>query len=161
MAWKPNRDEYLQHWKYIKREKKNGKWQYTYPKDGEYKKNLESNSKKNVYPEGFKPVSELESNYSTLDKILGVDDKINYKIAKSERQQASMDLAKETYSNEAPMYRDVRMKNAVERYHNAGKEYAKAKSEYMKTPIYKLDQAKTTINKAITAVSKWLKKLFK
>lgn len=136
MSWKPKSDEYIKHWKYISKEKKNGKTYYVYPKDN-------------------------DSNYSNIDKILGIDDKNRYNIAKNKRHQESMNLSKETYSNEAPIYRDIRMKNALKRYHDAGEEYTKAKSEYIKTPIYKIDKAKDLVNKAANYVSKYIKKFLK
>lgn len=137
--------DYLQHWKYIKRERKKGKWVYTYPDD------------KNGKTGGVKDVAK---NVATKVKDkLGLDEKANVEATRKELSKAASERAKaEKKSYEAYKkadkdgtvtereYREMeRADNAyyktIEKSIEANRKYVEAKEKYSKTPIAKAEKA--------------------
>ena len=146
-------DNELTHWKYIRREYNHGKYRYYYSKT----KNPGSNIGEKI-------------GYAVKDAV-GIDEKKAYETARnthqmykddvlmkrkgygylinSFREEGRDDLAKSWIE---PARRDINYSKS--HLKNTALLEEKALSEYKKTPIYKVDKAKETVNKGVT----WLKK---
>lgn len=135
-------DDTLMHWKYIKKERVNGKWRYYY----DLGRKLDSNES-------------LVKGYSKLEDWAGVDER-----DRADHQQKlyvqDMDNYKKFRKEFEPGVDDPTF--AAEIFEKAaarGREAAKAKADFMNTPLGKLEQATTTIKNAAKTVSKALNKL--
>lgn len=148
----------LQHWKYVKREKVNGKWKYYYNWD-ELKKDAKNalgvNAKQNM--NAAKTYYKNAQNKSTdaYKKVVSTNKK--YNNIPNKKSLAAWEANKKA-DKAMNAYRES-ITNAA----NRGREYLEAKNAYMKTPLGKLDQAKADIksgyNKAKKSVSKFLSNL--
>lgn len=116
--------EYLQHWKYIKRVRKNGKWIYYYD-EASLKKDM-AKAKQNVK--------------AGVSKALGYDKKDQY-LAK--RNTAAKDAQKLSKHKEHTRGYETAYKKAAK----SESERAAAESEYTKTAAYQIDKAKEFGNK--------------
>lgn len=148
----------LQHWKYVKKEKVNGKWKYYYSWD-ELKKDAKNalgvnakqnmNAVKNVYNQTRKDADAARANAVKAQKKA---EGVAYK--KSLAGWATNNKAKKAsaFASEAAKISAAK-----------GREYLNAKAEYMKTPLGKLDQAKADVrsgySKAKRSVSKFFESL--
>ena len=129
----------LKHWKYVKRERVNGKWRYHYDVD---------QLKDDV------GVDELKSYKSAKNKYEIAQEKYNdanHVSTEFERASRNLDNNKYDYKTSHRLYQDARIKR--EAMEKRGKEYMSARTELMKTPIGKVVVAKET-------VSNWFKDLF-
>lgn len=170
-------DDYLQHWKYIKREKVNGKWKYYYHDDKVDKTKREYNSAKAVkeaiedeykrasdkYKAALREMSKraLNDEYTDLDAavINEFHDSIDKQI------QAERDLGT-TYEDSVEdkskaYYKD----SANDKYKTAERKYEKAKRRYNKSVGHdvadflnnssdKIDKAKDWIDGLLTKKKK-------
>lgn len=120
----------LTHWKYIKREKVNGKWRYQYDKE-KLKDDL-----------GF---DELED-YNEAKQIHETGLQVYKETSKREGDGVLESLVKAAANSYAKSTLDY-----------TGKKYLESRSKLMKTPIGKLVAAKETIEKGANAISKLFK----
>lgn len=150
----------LQHWKYVKKEKVNGKWKYYYSWD-ELKKDAQNalgvTAKKNMDTAKrlhTRAVKNYSNSYKDLQAGKQKYDSIPYK-----KSLAGI-LAKRKTVAQVRDLKDVQRETA-----NKAKAYMEARSEYMKTPLGKLEKAKSDVksgyNKAKKAVSKFFGSLAK
>lgn len=129
----------LKHWKYVKRERVNGKWRYYYDVD-QLKDDI--------------GVDELKSYNSAKNKYEIAQEKYNdanHATKEFERASLNLDNKRYNYKESHRLYQESRIRR--ESMEKRGKEYVAARSELMKTPIGKVVVAKET-------VSNWLKDLF-
>ena len=122
----------LQHWKYVKRVKKNGKWKYYYDHE-QLKDDL--------------GVNDLKEYKETAI------------VDKRAKQDYKAEAAKEANKNQLDNYRasDSYIQAARNR-RKAGKEFAEADKNLRKTPVGKLYFTSKNVK---TKVSNFLKKVFK
>ena len=122
----------LYHWKYIKKERKNGRWVYYYS-DAEYdnaKNNL--NIAKNNYYDSEKKLVETNTNYEQIQN--------SEKSSIEDKEAADVDLLK-----------------AYNKYAEAGKKYTQAKKNWENIKVK--TATRRTIGKGITAVANAISKL--
>lgn len=133
-------DDELCHYKYVKREKVNGKWRYWYDIGDA------------GYIDGWtgKKPSRLKS-YSKLEDLLGKDEQDRYN-----RATATTAQAEDRYNNTRNGDLVIANKYAKE-YKKAGRNYTEAKTAFMKTPLGKLYQAKTSIKNGKKAIANLLR----
>lgn len=134
---KIKRDSELCHWKYIKREKKNGKWVYTYP-DGSRSAKVSDRVKdalgydeKARLGEAVREYNLAAANAKGYDEIQG-------------------DPTREKFYNQETS--DRKHKEAAD----AGKVMGKRYKEYYKTPIGKLDKFDDAIDKGRNVLANML-----
>lgn len=136
-------DGELYHWKYIKRERVNGKWRYTYP----------SSSKRNS-------IGSAKKSYNWIEDKLGIDEYDRYVAAGKAKSQAKLALSKShqatTFSETMKSY-----KSAYTKYAKAGEEYVKAKKEFYNTPYGKLKKFGNSVKRGMKKVKRWFKNLGK
>ena len=148
----------------------------------EYKEELESNSKKNVYPEGMKP-QDVKKAYTKLEDILGKDERDALLEAESKAKAADEKFKRANESNEYSKYigydkntgdmiklpgydeavneRDDAMKKADAERKEANKEVRDTLDAFFKTPYGKLYSAELSIDKGRDYVGRKLEKLSK
>ena len=148
----------------------------------EYKEELESNSKKNVYPEGMKP-QDVKKAYTKLEDILGKDERDALLEAESKAKAADEKFKRANESNEYSKYigydkntgdmiklpgydeavneRDDAMKKADAERKEASKEVRDTLDAFFKTPYGKLYSAELSIDKGRDYVGRKLEKLSK
>ena len=125
-------DDELYHWKYIKREKVNGKWRYYYHEDDKKLK----------------------------DKIKsGVDKLQDYAVVQNIRDKLGYD--EKAYAEYAKNFADAGKTtnyviNGTKHTVDWGQEYIEAQKKFLKTPLGKIHQAASTIDKA----KSWVSNLF-
>ena len=133
----------LMHWKYIKRERVNGKWRYYY----DYKDMLGYDEKARYDQAG--------SNYINTAKKY-----VDAKQALNNKNDGEVRLKKNAAGHFMPA--DVvsgRFRIAAADFAAAGKKYVQAEEDYMKTPLYKINKLQDKINKGRRKVSNWLDSL--
>lgn len=146
--------DYLQHWKYIKRERKKGKWVYTYPDDKtggktsgvkDVAKNVVDKVKDKLgYDEKAKMEEAKKSLFETTSERVSME-----KTAKFAREQTNKENKEQRSDWQDTANRwatDARKKNA-----GAAKDYANAKDAYSKTTLAKIENA---INKGKQVIDK-------
>ena len=142
---KKKNDE-LQHWKYVKKYKKNGKWRYVY----------------NVGTTGQRINGELDPSYreyTRLQDLLGYDERDAAAIAEYNYRHA-MNNADSYNTMKNPTYYNQAKSNAnYKQAKVAGKIASKAVERYYKTPLGKLDKAVGVANKGREKVANALSKL--
>jgi len=141
-------DDELMHWKYIKREKVNGKWRYYYDVgDPGY---VDGNT-------GKKP-SNIKD-YSLMETLIGKDekDRRDRAITVLNNKIATLDHFHENPTLRTSMPDSY--KSSYKSYKDAGRKYTEAQSEFMKTPLGKIEKAALTIKKAKKVISNWFSKL--
>lgn len=148
----------------------------------EYKEELESNSKKNVYPEGMK-TQDVKKAYTKLEDILGKDERDALLEAESKAKAADEKFKRANESNEYSKYigydkntgdmiklpgydeavneRDDAMKKADAERKEASKEVRDTLDAFFKTPYGKLYSAELSIDKGRDYVGRKLEKLSK
>ena len=133
------RDDELMHYKYIRKEKKNGKWVYYYD-IGEAS-----------YIDGYtgKKPSRIKG-YTKMQDVMGLDERDRYYRTAYAVERAR---PKPGLVSESQYVAD----NA--RFVKAGAEFTKAKKAYMKTPLGQLEKASNTIKKAKKAIGRWFMKI--
>lgn len=133
----------LMHWKYIKKERKNGKWRYYYNLGGKT---------------GVEDPNPLIKSYSKLEDKLGFDerDRANHQQKLYEQEKARSDNY--THNPNTDAGPDYTM-NFLASASMQGMEALKAKVDFMNTPLGRLQQVKKDAKKAAKAVSKALNKL--
>lgn len=127
--WVTVSDDELYHWKYIKREKVNGKWRYYYHEDDKTLKDKLSETADNL------------KDYAIVQKtrdVLGYDEKAYAEYAKT---NADTGLVSSYVVNGK--------KTTV----NWGEEYTKAQEKFLKTPLGKVEQLADVVDKAKDWVS--------
>ena len=137
-------DDELMHWKYIKKEKVNGKWRYYY------------NVGDAGYIDGYtgkKPSSIV--GYSWLEDKLGYDERERANRANANYKRADKDSHNRSYPSASDAH------NAFSKVQELGKKAIEANNAYMRTPLGQLEYSKVKIQKAKTKVSSWLRKVFK
>lgn len=139
-----DRSKQIRHWKYIKRERVNGKWRYyydDYAARNDFNEKMGYNAKQNLENAKFK--KNLFEGQSYRHRKEYEHAKLEYgrdgKIDKYER----IILAKAAHKSAESSATAAKV----------GREYIKAKEAYMKTPLGKAE-------KFIKTASKFLKKLF-
>ena len=144
-AFKKKNDE-LQHWKYVKKYKKNGKWRYVY----------------NVGTTGQRINGELDPSYreyTRLQDLLGYDERDAAAIAEYNYRHA-MNNADSYNTLKNPTYYNQAKSDALYKHAKvAGKIASKAVERYYKTPLGKLDKAVGVVNKGREKVANALSKL--
>lgn len=131
----------LMHWKYIKRERKNGKWVYYYDKES----------------------AKRDFEYSKLGNALGYDEQrrrnaaVSREVSSINALDAAMKRTKRAKTFEE--YQKARLDEYNARIVNAKAhdKYKKADREFRKTPIGKL----TTLKEKIDSGKYWIENLFK
>lgn len=120
-------DNDLQHFKYIKKKKVNGKWRYYYDIGPGY---------------GIVDGQKMSSvkGYSKFQDLMGQDEKDRYdravnRVARAERNYIEKRNISKHDNN-----------ISYQTYVNAGISYTKARKAYMKTPLGKLKSIKNTID---------------
>lgn len=135
-------DNTLMHWKYIKKERVNGKWRYYY----DLGRKTDSND-------------HLVKSYSGFEDWLGLDERDRVEQQKKLYNQDMANYNKFQKEFEPgvddPSFGDEILNKAAAR----GKEVVEAQANFMKTPLGRLQQAKEDIKKAANTVSKALNKL--
>lgn len=148
----------------------------------EYKEELESNSKKNVYPNGMKP-QDTKKTYTKLEDILGKDERDALLEAESKKKAADEQFKKANESNEYSKYvgydkktgdmiklpgydeavneRDDAMNKAKAEQKEASKELRESLDAFFKTPYGKLYSAELSIDRGRDYVGRKLEKLAK
>ena len=117
----------LYHWKYIKREKKNGKWVYTYDNGTSSKKNYQQ-AKKNLDTRNAQERSAYARNLSSGGvKNVAFNNYTHYQ------------------------YGDKGVRDKLE------SQYKSAKSEYEKSPIGKKEQRSENLKRGVEKVKNWAK----
>ena len=137
-------DDELMHWKYIKKEKVNGKWRYYY------------NVGDAGYIDGYtgkKPSSIV--GYSWLEDKLGYDERERANRANAVYKQADRNSSNREYSS------STEHDKTIARVAELGRKAIEANNAYMKTPLGQLEYSKVKIQKAKKKVSSWLRKVFK
>ena len=143
-------DDELMHWKYIKREKKNGKWRYYY----DVKDALGYDERDRM--------NKAHSEYTLADQnAWGFQKYVSEEQAKATRYNPKTDRLE--YKSEG--YRDyiydlhkekeAKFKAATE----AGKKASDAAVAYYKTPLGKIDKLKSSFKQAKKSVAKMLNRL--
>lgn len=137
----------IQHWKYIKKVKKDGKWRYYYDKE-QLKDDLGVDELK-VYNDA-KGKYEIAADYRSDTK---------HKVDEFERQSRNYSYKEYDYKKAHELYRDaIYWKERVE---ERGREYMSARSALKRTPIGKLVMAKEKIGRGAEAVAGLFKRLTK
>ena len=135
-------EDSLMHWKYIKKERVNGKWRYYY----DLGRKLDSNES-------------LVKGYSKLEDWAGLDerDRVDHQKKLHDQDMSNYNKFQKEFEPgvDDPSFGDEILAKAAAR----GREVMHAKAEFMKTPLGKLEQATTTIKKAAKTVSKALNKI--
>lgn len=145
----------LQHWKYIKKKKVNGKWRYYYDKE-QFKDDL-----------GFDERADYNRAKAALNQAKGIRNKRKneYKAYSNNIRNRSDKNGKVTMTikpiEESKLNKEKELESkylAAQAVYNRGvKEYYKAVAKYEKTPMYTLDKVGKVINRGKNAV----KRLFK
>lgn len=130
-------DEELMHWKYIKKEKKNGKWIYYY--DVGEASYIDGNT-------GKKPSNIV--GYTKLEDMLGKDEQERARRASAVYEQADRNSTNRSYSSRSAMEKEAK------RVAKLGQAAIEANKAYMKTPLGRLETAANTVKKAKKAVAK-------
>lgn len=139
-------DDELKHFKYIKREKKNGKWVYYYDT-----KSLKNDVKDALgYDEREARDKAVKENNKALAKAEYAKEQLN-KVKAGVASGEYFDKDNGNDSIIAP-YQEAYNKAVAER-DAAGDKAIKAVQSYAKTPLGRLDQAKETINAGKSVVS--------
>ena len=145
-------DNFLMHWKYVKREKivgaKKGenKWKYFYKNDktGNNTKSIIDKAKDAL---GFDEKDNLTNAKKNLDDASNRMNQI-HRTATTPAKTRQEDRAREVAKEKLP--------ESIEKWQEAGKAYVSAKKEYQNTPLGKLDSAKRSIQKGVESVKKAL-----
>ena len=151
----------LYHWKYVKRVRVNGKWRYYYDlKDAlGYDERQAMNDANNQYRVAKGRENTALDNYHGYTKYLG--DKYYRSPHIDSRTGALKPAAQQGYDEESkklkPLYAEYQQKQKEAAA--AGRKFTEAREKYTKTPLYKVEKAKSTIDKGRKAVSKFLKEL--
>lgn len=137
----------LQHFKYIKREKKNGKWKYYY--DVKDAMGYDERSAMNL----AKKSRDVQKNYTDL---------VRREYEETASKVASGEYFDKDNGNDSIVkpYRDKYTK-ALESQYDKSAEYAKALQAYQKTPLGKLEKAAMQIDKGKQKVEDLMKKMTK
>jgi hypothetical protein len=146
------------HWKYIKREKKNGKWRYYYH-DDDYEK-----AKTNY--ERAQQVEEYERKrlHSTIEKNNAIIDEINKSFNDKYGDQAGNHWVE--FSNTAAPYTQekieakTRHKEALNRTIDAMYAYSKAEKTYKQSAGHKVADFLNKTSDAANEAKKWVGDLF-
>lgn len=144
----------VQHYKYIKKEKINGKWRYFYDIGEQHGTVMNSYTMKPEAPNDVTGINSNVKSYTKLQDLLGMDEKDRF-----ERTATQVKLKNERLYDLSDQYRTAKWRVAEKKYEQAGREFTKARNAYMKTPISVLDSAKDAINKGKKAVAGMLRKL--
>jgi hypothetical protein len=127
-------EDELMHWKYIKREKVNGKWRYYYD-IGEKEKHEAD------------VATRAASRYAkTMDTMKREYDKVNAKVNSGEyfdKDHGNQDIIQP--------YEDLYKSSRLD-YERAISRAKKAVAAYEKTPLYKLEKARNKIKKGTKAI---------
>lgn len=110
-------DDCLQHWKYVKKYKKNGKWRYVYDKLGLKEREVYKKSKQ-------KYEKSVNKYYDSRH------------LAMEYEKRAGVSAKDYDYNHSSYLHRDV--SNWKEIMVKNGKEYAENKAKYYKTPVGKI-----------------------
>lgn len=121
-------DNELQHHKYIKREKVNGKWRYWYK------------------------VAEERVRNGSDKAVNGVKDVIGYD------ERSRMRAAVKSNNDAVTKYQSSKTKENAERMNVAGDKALKAIEAYSKTPLGMIDRTSDNIRYAQASIRDWLKK---
>ncbi len=163
----------LQHWKYIKREKVNGKWRYYYNEDSSKKKGLKEVVKdklgydeKERWEEADNKVMKEHSDANrALDSYHGYQQYLGDKYYRSPfidpYTGKLKEAAQKAYDEEAEKLKELKaiLDKEDKEAQQSGYDYHKALDEFYKTPLGKLEQAKNTIQAGKKAVTNLLEKL--
>lgn len=162
----------LMHYKYLKKEKKNGKWRYYYEL----------------------PISESKKEYTSLEKSAGVDkrdelDKVTKtSVARDKYAKAAYELYQRAFRKDSNTFRkfshfrdpntgeivplakatikkaDENTQSYLNKYEKAyqkfldyGETYYRAKDEFAKTPLGKLEEGKKLIKQGMEFVGRYLR----
>ena len=147
-------DEYLQHWglkkgeakedhKYIKREWKNGRWQYYYETTGKANVTIGAGS-----PSAVKLKMDTINRHDLkgLTKLAdwaGADEKVRADKAHAEYTKAQASNTNRSYSSADEARRAYKRENEL------SKESTKAKKEYSKTLLGRVDSGKQAVDKIL------------
>lgn len=130
------RDDELMHWKYIKREKINGKWRYYYDI---------GQRAKSDYKEAERNYNRTSENWDRLSKITN---KLGAKALANPNNESK---SKARVASKAST-------DAYERYLKAVDKLQETKTSYMSSPLYKLEQMGDKISAGARAIAKLFSK---
>lgn len=137
----------MQHWKYIKKKKVNGKWRYYYDiKDALGYDEREARDKAATnYSKATKDAYDFQDHVSTqnTNAIIGHDPYTGAPVYTKGGKERIQDLEKQ---------KQEKFKKAAD----AGKAASDAQKEFAKTPLGKLENLESKVKKA----KKWLKGIF-
>lgn len=154
-------DDELRHWKYIKRERKNGRWVYEYAEIEKHPADSFTDKVKYAVKDavGYDEKSAYETAKNTYDLHKNMTD---YYDEKAKEIAADADADGERTELEKSWIKLATDNRDYERPHmiNAKEVVSKALKEYEKTPLYKIEQVGEYIDAGQKKVKKWLKKLF-
>ena len=144
---KKKNDE-LQHWKYVKKYKKNGKWRYVY----------------NVGTTGDQINGKMMSPYREYTKfqdVLGFDERDAAGIAEVNYRRADDNARAYNHSQttNSKYYNQAKSDALYKQAKVSGKIASKAVERYNKTPLGKLDKAARVVDKGREKVANALSKL--
>lgn len=122
--------------KYIKREWKKGKWQYTYPDDEK-----SQNSKPSLIEKA-------------KDR-LGFDEKEKYQNAKANMDAASKAMSNIKNDKTPYAHKQEAYDASIKKWQQSAKEFVTAKKDYQETPIGKIDSLRKDVDNGIKSVKKF------
>ena len=142
---------YLEHWRYIKKTRVNGKWRYYYDRD-QMRKDLGYDAKEKMLERRFK---EAEAK-TKRDAAMSIASDAYKKTSGTRKGRFETIASKAIYDN------TVKAALKYDQEYREAKEIAKVYTEkYEKTPIGRIDKASRTFKKGVKKVSKFLSKIFK
>lgn len=142
------KNDELQHWKYVKKYKKNGKWRYVY----------------NVGTTGDQINGKITSpyrEYTKIQDVLGFDERDAAGIAEVNYHRADDNARAYNHSQttNSKYYNQAKSDALYKQAKVAGKIASKSVERYYKTPLGKLDKAVGVVNKGREKVANALSKL--
>lgn len=164
----------LQHWKYVKRERVNGKWRYYYDESSKkkglkeiVKDKLGYDEKERLEEANNKVLKEHGEANRALDNYHGFQSYLNDQYYRPEYIDPYTGGLKESVQKHYDEDPDrERLKELFKIYEKedaeaqqSGRDYGKALDEFYKTPLGKLEQAKDALQAGKKAVSNLLEKL--
>lgn len=146
-SFKELRDDELMHWKYVKREKKNGKWVYTYANDKFGIKNfIDTKITGNAYKQHAKEAAEEKR-------------KVDNRLFDTKQHRINTEQNSKGYSGSNPEVIKSKVKETVlsKKSEDLSKEYASAQNNYknhsaLGTTKRNIDSVKSGIKAGIDAI---------
>lgn len=147
-----NSDE-LQHWKYIKKKKVNGKWRYYYDTES-----LKDDVKDKL---GYDERERMRESAREYGRALNEQNNAKSEVDRIHDQRKSADTTQKAAENLVELLKaDKISKEAYYKAREAGHKYAESQKEFMNTPLGKLESLQKNIKKGAEKVASLFSKLF-